>query len=260
MEKEGGIMDLSICIPSHRNKLWDKMYETITRSVKKYEWELILVSPSLPLPSLYLKNNVKYLRDFGSPCRCAQIATTLAEGRLLMWGSDDAYFIEDAIDKCVEKFDKELTHKDAICLRYYEGVGHQGKENPDSYWNAWTHADQQLKGVNKMYKLTPVGMYDTQYFRELGGWDCKFEILNVCSHDLAYRLQKNGGKIVLSPTNVMDCDWNPNTVDHYPVHAAHHLNDIPYLNELYENETDRIKIDYFNWMKSPAKWVRRFGL
>jgi hypothetical protein len=103
-------------------------------------------------------------------------------------------------------------------------------------------------------------MYKLNYFRELGGFDCRWEHLNMNTHDLAFRAQRDGSKFHFSPNLVLTCDWNPGEGDHVPVQMAYHANDAPLFREVYmQDQSERIKIDYQNWMKSDPVWKRRFG-
>jgi len=251
--------DISICMPAHRTRLWQGLYESALRSVGRYKWQMILVGPTEPDSYFSDKRNFKFVKDFGTPARCAQIATALAEGEYMMWGSDDGFFVENAIKECID-LHKTLKTEDVVCVRYSEGENHSGKMPPDNYWKAWTHPDQRLPGIPEDYVCVPVGMYKTRFFRWLGGWDCRFEHLNMCCHDLAFRAQRKGGQVHLSPGLVMNCDWNPGRGDHIPVQQAYHANDAPLFTSIYAtDQSDRIQIPYFNWMDSPPVWVRRFG-
>jgi hypothetical protein len=103
-------------------------------------------------------------------------------------------------------------------------------------------------------------MYKLNYFRELGGFDCRWEHLNMNTHDLAFRAQRDGSKFHFSPNLVLTCDWNPGEGDHIPVQHAYHMNDAPLFREVYmKDQSERIHIDYYNWMKSDPVWKRRFG-
>ena len=209
--------DVSICLPAHRTQLWQRLYESAVEAVGPYSWEMILVGPNNPPPFFDDKKNFKFLKDFGTPSRCAQIATMLAEGEFMMWGSDDGYFLKNSIRECIS-LKKNLDRKDVVIIRYAEGRDYSGKSPPDEYWKAWTHPDLRLPGVPEDYMITLLSMFSLDYFRELGGWDCRFEHLNMNCHDLSL------------------------------------------FQELYsEDQSDRIKLDYFNWTKSPAVWARRFG-
>jgi hypothetical protein len=111
--------------------------------------------------------------------------------------------------------------------------------------------------------IAPVGMYHLDYFKELGGWDCRFEHLNMCNHDLAFRLQNDGGKLILSPVEVLQCSWVPwNGGDGswIPIKRAFFEVDLPLLTSIYStNQSNRIKIDFDNWKSAPCKWEKRFG-
>ena len=80
-----------------------------------------------------------------------------------------------------------------------------------------------------MYKLD-------KYFRKLGGFDCRWEHLNMNTHDLAFRAQRDGSKFHFSPNLVLTCDWNPNEGDHIPVQAAYHANDAPLFQQVYRED------------------------
>ncbi len=251
--------DLSICMPAHRSHMWEEMYNSVISSIGEYSWEMILVGPNEPTSFFDDKKNFRFIKDYGHPARCAQIATMFAQGEFMMWGSDDGTFQENAIKECLD-LRKELKSEDVICIRYSEGENYSGTLPPDDYWLAWTHPDQRLPGIPKDYVCAPVGMYRTKFFQWLGGWDCRFEHLNMCCHDLAFRAQRKGGKVVLSPSLVLACDWNPGRGDHIPVQNAYHANDAPLFANLYKTkQDDRIQIPYLNWMNADPVWKRRFG-
>lgn len=259
--------DISICLPGHRVGLWEKFYNSIGPAIGPYTWELIMVGPNDPPNSLTEKRNFKFFKDFGHPARCAQIATTLAEGKLMMWGSDDGYYMPNSIKECIE-LHREKEDKDVIVVRYAEGRNFSGTGMPDDYWvakhpdgswsNCWPE-HQRVLGIQDDWMIAPVGLYNLEYFRNLGGWDCRFEHLNMCCHDLTFRAQNLGSRVYLSPSLVLNCDWNPNEGDHIPVHNAYHENDLPLFVDLYsKDQSDRTKISYFNWTAADSIWRRRF--
>jgi hypothetical protein len=228
---------LSICLPAIRTHLWENFYQSIVSSVGEHSWQLIMVGPNDPPPFFNDKTNFKYIKDYGSPSRCGLIAASIAEGELMMWGSDDGIFTNNSIAACIEK----PMHHD--------------------YWMA--HHHPTLRVVPEHYKILMVGMFKLEYFRELGGWDCRFEHLNMNTHDLSFRLQNDGGKIYESDMYVCNHDWNPNQGDHIPVQQAYEQNDLALFQQIYKEPNSYlerpIKIDYFNWNKSPTIWRRRFG-
>ena len=174
----------------------------------------------------------------------------------MTWASDDGVFIEDSLDKCVSIMD-EGTNKDAVIIRYREG----GNSPPDDYFRAHHHEDLRLPGVPESYKIAPVGMYNTSMFIELGGWDCRFEHLNMCCHDLAFRFQNMGGNFHISPTDVLDCTWDVHCEEWQPVGEAYRENDSILWKEMYsQDQSKRVNIDYNNWIQAPAIWRRRFKI
>ena len=249
---------LSICLPAHRTHLWEQFYNSAVESIgDEYSWELIMVGPHDPPSFFKEEKNFKFVKDYGTPTRCAQIATSIAEGELMMWGSDDGIYTPNSIKECVEMHDS-LSYKDVVAIRYTEGRNYKGAPMHPAYWMA--HHHPTLRVCPPHFRIVLLGMFKLKYFRELGGWDCRFEHLNMNCHDLAFRVQHDGGTIHMSPNIVSNHDWNPNEGDHIPVQEAYDQNDLALFNELYgSDQSERIKIDYFNWTSSPRVWTRRFG-
>ena len=251
---------LSICLPAFRTHLWEDFYNSVHASIgQEYTWEVVMVGPNDPPPFFSDKRNFKFLKDYGSPSRCAQMATTAADGELMMWGSDDGLFVENTIDKAIKLHDV-IGRKDVVALRYTEGENHKGGPMHREYWTAWHHPT--LRVVPKHYKIILLGMFKLDYFREIGGWDCRFEHLNMNTHDLSFRVQNDGGVIHESPEIVCTHDWSPNIYegDHAPVQYAYDQNDLPLFQSIYLSDQLReTKINYDNWMDSPKVWKRRFG-
>jgi len=251
--------DLSIIIPGIRTEKWQEVYDSCVSSCGDMPFELITVGPSPTPEFLRDADNYRHIQDYGAPARSAQIGTMFAQGEIMTWGSDDGIFTKDSLKKSVELL-KSLTRDDGIIIRYSEGVNRSGTMPDDSYWVARTHADQRLPGVLETFRIAPVGMYYLDRFRSLGGWDCRFEHLNMCCHDLAFRIQKSGGKLELSPDLVHVCDFTPGTELQVPVQRAYNENDLPLFQAMYsEYDPNRIKIDYNNWAETPSVWSKRFS-
>ena len=254
-------VELSVIIPSIRVENLTKIYFFLEKAIEPYSFELIVVGPYAIPDELWNKENIKEIKDFGSPSRCVQLASSIADGKYMMWLSDDLTFLTpQSLSQCIQLFESnKISDKDAVCLRYFEGEG--VNEFAENYWYAWTHEDQRLAGINKEWKIAPLGMYNTSYFRELGGLDCiHYEHINMCTHDLAFRLQQNGGKIHLSPQSIARFYWSWPGPDAKPIQDAYFLNDKSAYKEMYnKDQSDRIKIDYWNWTQVDNKWKRRFG-
>ena len=105
-------------------------------------------------------------------------------------------------------------------------------------------------------------MYYLDYYRELGGIDCRFEHVNMNCNDLAFRVQTNGGVIYASPDIVITQTNIPTkNNDRTPVEDAYHENDYPLFHSIYSQPSgakNRIKIDYDNWRQASPVWERRF--
>ena len=252
--------DLSVCLPGHRTHLWERLYNSIQSSIGPYSWELIMVGPNEPPPFFSDKDNFKFLKDYGSPARCFQISTLLAEGRLITWGSDDGYYTPGGLENCVQKFDR-LGEKDIVIVKHAEGVNHTGKCQHPDFWRAWHHPPLRLSGIPEDFYIILNGMLHTSYYRQLGGMDCKYENYNMNLHDFAFRAQRCGTKMHFSDIDpVLNCDWNPNQGDHTPVAEAHTQHDMPlFVEEFSKDQSNRKTIDLFNCFDQPTRWIRRFG-
>ena len=167
--------DISICMPAIRTHLWERLYESTKEATGPYSWEMIMVGPNEPPGSLKSKENFKFFKDFGHPARCAQIATMLAEGELMMWASDDGYFMPNSIRECIN-LHREKKEEDVIVIRHAEGRNFSGDGMPDDYWVA-KHPDgswsnywpdhQRVSKIKDDRMIAPVGLYNLEYFREL---------------------------------------------------------------------------------------------
>lgn len=250
--------DLSIILPGIRPHNWEKLYNSVVESIGPYSFEMIAIGPNDPPEIFKDKENFKFLKDFGCPSRCVQLGSTFAKSRYIAWMSDDGLYQPNTLEQCIQLFDSQLFPKDGMTLRYKEGEGDD--TYPDDYWKARHHADQRIPGIKEDYRIAPLGMYNTDHFRWIGGLDCSFEHINMCTHDLAFRTQNNGGKIVLSPGLVARFYWSWITEDAGPVQQAYFQNDAPLFNKMWsQDQSQRIRIDYDNWKNSPEKWKRRFG-
>ena len=258
--------DLTILIPAFRVPLWETLYNSIFEACKKYEWELLLVSPFDLPPELADKENVSLLKDYGNVVRCVQRGVLAAKGKLFFLTVDDCVFAKDSIDLAMDKYNSTCDYKDAIAMLYGEG----GDMSPKEYWSVEgppgrpdIAAPLNLPGIDRSWRIANQCLMSKEYFIELGGLDVmNFEYLDKPIHDFMFRLQRSGGKIHFSPTHVCIAAHLPRlSGDHSPVHHAYHR-DIPYFNMLYSIETvykNRIKLDYDSYKQSSPIWKRRFA-
>jgi hypothetical protein len=245
--------DLSVIVPSLRVHLLQDLLDSIQTSVAPYTFELIVVGPFYPPKDTEVISNIKFIKDYGCPSRCVQMGSTLVEGKLLTWTSDDCIYEPGKLAECIEYLYKK-DMRDGLVVRYSEG----GNFPDDNYWKSWTHRDQQLPGISKDYFCCPVGMFYRQFYNTIGGLDCRFEHVNMNGHDLAIRLQKNGGKMYLSPSFVMHATFENHLDFHRPLDRAHQQNDAPLFAQIYSQECpDRIYIPSTTWMDAETVWTKR---
>lgn len=258
--------DLSIILPSIRPQWLNQVYNSINAACNKYSFELIVISPYHLPDELQSLSNVKYIKDFGCPARCGQIGASLAEGELITWGSDDGLWQENSLNECIELLHSK-TQKDGIIIRYSEGVNYSGRIPPDNYWKFWTHPDTQFECIPKDWNNCPVGMYYYNKFYELGGFDTRYEHLNMNCHQLAFLIQLEGGKFYQSPNLVINCNQFPNfEFDHRPIEEAYWNNDKDVFYNTFSNKEiynirdniifGRTKFDA--WKLVDSIWKRRF--
>jgi hypothetical protein len=245
---------LSIILPSVRD---------ISRFVASIDdalaepYELIVVSPEhKDIPWTQHQVQAKCVVDKGSPSRCLQRGISLAEGPVFTWGTDDGVYLPTVLRNTVQEL-RGYPKKDGMIVMYTEqGPGAFTGANPD-YYVSKNHEANRQPGINPEWKIAPVGMFYTDYFREIGGIDCRFEHINMNIHDFVYRLQKDGGELHYSDGVAMHCDSNNWGPEHRILDDAYNLNDLPLFKSLYVDDSREVKIDFDNWKESPEVW-RRF--
>jgi hypothetical protein len=259
MNNEKNKIDLSIILPSIHPENWSKIYNGIIKSAVKLRFELIAIGPFFPTKEFENVSNFRFIRDFGSPARCLQMASSLAEGRNLTWCSDDCILFENSLFDAVTLFDQK-REIDGMTMLYSEGPNFTGDQHlHPEYWIARTHADNHLPGIKEGWKAAPLFMYKTEYFRQLGGLDCRFEHVNMNTHDLAFKVQDLGGEMFSSPSRIYAANWSPWTED-VPMKKAYEENDLPLYQSIF-NDPDAIKkrdVKFDNWKNSEQLWKRRF--
>lgn len=255
--------DISILMPAIRTHMWEAMYNSILSSCKRYKFELVLISPFELPEELKHFDNIKLIKDFGCPSRCAQLGIEHCEGELLYHCVDDAIFLEDAIDLSIDLYKQKCTRKDVVNMRYREGGDFSGQTWNVNFWYAHYHEELRQKGIPSNFKISLHHLMSLEYFKELGGWDCRFEYINHSLHDLMFRVQEDGGSLYESPVDATNCNhYIGRTVDHAAIHDAQTYYDAPKFFEMYGHKEhaarDRIHIDLDNWKQQPDYWERRF--
>lgn len=281
------MIDLSIIIPSIRPEKWKEIYDSVESSVVPYSYEVIFIGPyAKEIPNL---PDIKTIVDYGCPSRCVQIASIVAAGRYMTWGSDDGTYQPGALGECITLLDEHITIpsydeltitpyanlNDEVIVKYVEGLNNDptlfedGDKNPHyrgphpeaklGYWHYHFHDATRFDSFPIDMRTAPLGMLSTKLFKTLGGFDCRMQHINMTCHDLSIRLQKYDGKLLVSPNFVLKCDFDPNN---NKVWGAHHEVDFPLFKSLYETPevaiNRQIRIDFNNWMDAEPFWARRW--
>jgi hypothetical protein len=256
---------LSVVIPGIRLENWNRLFYELVGSFGGSQFEMIFVGPFIPASDMGHKGVAfRYIQDYGSPARCFQLGSTVAQGKYIAFVSDDGHLPANGFKEAVNVLD-QARDIDGMTLLYSEGPGFSGTQHlTPQYFDAWHHTSLQLPLVNKEWRIAPHFMYRLDYFRELGGLDCRWEHVNMNTHDLAFRVQRCGGKMIPSPSRVLAVDWAPwppPGQPKIPLQAAFEENDNPLFQQIYGGNLEpNIRINYDNWREAPAIWGRRFKL
>ena len=261
---------LSIILPGIRTSKWKKFYDSILTSFSD-SFEVVIVSPYDLPDSLKDYDNIKLIKDFGSPARCQQIGLVNCEGEFVTWGADDGWFYEQSLDKALAHwYANAKSDKDIVTCKYFEGEKNQQgilhstgttELSKDYYYKINHAAGLRSCFIPDDYWILNIGIAKTSYVIELGGWDSSFEATAVSHTDFAVRSQRDGSKYFMLPTPIFACDHMPGTSgDHAPIHYAHIMNDEPLFKKIYNSSScmDRIKIELDSWKSAPSIWKRRF--
>jgi hypothetical protein len=252
---------LSIILPGIRTKNWEKFYQSILNSFSD-TFELIIISPYNLPKSLKGLDNVSIYHDYGSPSRCQQIGLIHSKGEFVTWGADDGWFLENRLDDALKFWEANATcDKDIVTCKYTEGNTFSPEMLKDDYYRI-NHANGlRSTYIPNEYWILNVGLLKTQYAKEIGGWDAKFEVTTLSHMDFAVRTQRDGSNYFMLEAPIFACDHMPGTEgDHAPVHYSHVEYAEPLFRETYNNSSSekRVKIELNNWEKTPEIWKRRF--
>ena len=250
--------DLSICLAAIRKDNWNKLYESILTSIGPYTFELIFCGPHAELPDeLKGISDIKCIVDFGAPTRAQQIACIAAKGEYMYYAADDGVFMPGKLKKCLDILKAEQSSKKVLVTHYDEG----GKNGLASY-SCNFHEPVRSPYYPDSYLVFNSVFFQTDYFKEIGGLDCRFEVCPLAFVDLGVRCHRDGIKVLLLEEVVLSCTHMPDTSgDHAPVHYAQLGHDAPLYKQIYLNPNcvGRIYIDLENWVNAPDRWLRRFG-
>jgi len=249
-------MKLSIFLAGIRTPGWKSLFDSLTRSTAREDYEFIFVSPYDLPPELQGNPKIRLIKDYGCPARCYQLGLVNSKGEYIVWVGDDGTFSPTmAIDKALDIIPKHK--KGVVTFPYSEG--HAGQQT-DAWWHLGYH--KLLAGckfIPNHYFLVMSGMMRRDYIMELGGFDCTFEHSALPCVDLSVRMQRDGAEVVLGE-KIQDLALQiGNTGDHGPIKAAH-KHDKGVLSTFYNRPEalKRIKVDPSNWQQAQDVWTRRF--
>ena len=253
--------DLSVCLAAIRKDNWPRLYNSIVGSVGDYSFELIFCGPHAELPDeLKDLENVSCIQDFGAPTRAQQLSMKNASGRYLTWTADDGWFLPYGLSECIRQLDEISSEKKCIVTQYIEG-GSDGLGDPKAgmYFMNFHEPVRSPFYPNNFLIFNSV-VLPTQYFKDLGGFDCRFEACPMAFVDFGARAQLDGIDASLVGV-IFECtQFLGPSGDHAPIHYAQLEHDQPLYASIWRSSgcLDRIEIDYDNWKRAPEVWTRRF--
>ena len=253
--------DISIVIPGIRTEHWGRIFAEIEGAIGKYKFEVIAVGPNFPPVELQNRLEFRYVQDYGSPSRAFQIGASLANGEYIAFIPDDSRVLEKGLEEAID-FLKTKNKNDGMALVYSEGPNWTGTQHIElSYWTMGFHRlHENRPDIKPEYVMAPCFLINREFYIEIGGLDCEnYYHVNMNAHDLAIRIQKNGGHFYLSPSRVFAANWDANFAQSI-LYKAYLEKDMPSFNYQWSGEgTNRYKIDFNNWKKSEVYWKLRYN-
>jgi hypothetical protein len=257
---------ISVILAGNRQEMWGKVYQSIQQSTKR-DFELVIVSPHKNLPEeLQSIDNIKHFFDKGSPSRAAQIACTLAEGKVLfVLMADDGILLPNALDVAVDKLSQVgESFKNVIVGRYLEGPNGNFKTRQPPHYYYLNYHDATRTNIPDNFLGLNNGVLYRQFFEYMGGYNCiDYEVCPLMLADFAIRAQAEGANFVLIDEILADYDWKPGaTGDHNFIFDAQTQHDEPRYKEIYNNGIYNNKLEIVrninSWKKSCPIWTRRW--
>lgn len=264
--------DISIVVPSIRPQNLIKFYNSAEKACKSYSFEVVIPSPYLIPEELLRKENVKFIHTYANPTISFQIAALHSNAEFIYNTTDDGLIQENVLDQAIKTFGSNLLYdNDMINMTYVEDVldpvtlelkvGKEVRKFPAHYWLAGAYKEYDQPGINPKWWLCPHFFMKLDYFLKIGGFDCGYEYSNHALHDLAFRVQAEGGRVFQFPEIAFLCSHlEGKTGDHGPVNDAQLGPDTERFNKNYSKllTLDRINLNYNDWKNYPNIWIRRF--
>jgi hypothetical protein len=255
-------MKLTVIVPGIRPGNWLRLYNSIAKAFTRGAWEMLIISPYALPRGLEGKENVRIIKDYGTPIRAQQIGLVSSQGEYISWAADDGYYYPGSLDLAFASLEGK-DYKTLVVGKYYEG-----SENPfmnsRKYYQINTHDGSRSRFIHNDCLMVMVGVVSRQLLIELGGWDAVlFEVCPMAYNDLSVRLFNYGAEFIFQQEIMFRCSHMPGHLgDHGPIHDAQVDFDEPMFRKIYNDpkSVERVSIDLDNWKKSPERWVRRFGV
>jgi hypothetical protein len=161
------------------------MYKSLERN--DIDWEMIMcgsVKGDSPGPKFrHIYSNVK-------PAQCYEISFRAAQGELLSWTADDATYPPNALDEVYKFYKIFNSNKLVVAFRTIE----DGRDITEGH---------RLRGRDPgAPRMAPFGVMNTEFFRELGGYDRRF-ICGQSENDVVMRAYEAGGRLEIAPVSVL---------------------------------------------------------
>jgi len=280
-------VDLTVILTGIHTEDWVMFCDTLELAAVNLTYELIIIGPYPPTLEVQGRDYVRFVKSQACPNRCVQEATTMANGEYLSVACEGV-FVPSSYDNMFLMLDSHnKEHKTVISGKYVEGASTltSAKSKPaasklphfrggfypksiklhgtDEYWRIGFHAVLASEFIPNDWLTMNLHVIKTEYWKEIGGFDCQFECQAMALTDLAIRIQKDGGQIYLTNFFLMHLDHvsgvpeNPQK-GHGPVHHAQIDHDQPLYRSIYDDPSclNRV-VDYDNWKSTPDVWPRR---
>jgi len=249
-------------MPAIRQERWEKLFLSIADSLESMSnFELILVSPFNLPTKLYDIANIKLITDYGSPTRCFNLALEAAEGELVTWGADDGKYLPGKLKKVVDKLESKNNKKHIVALSQMEDKHVYDKD----FCRINKHHQLRSQFINDNFVLFPTAVMYTDFMRQVGGMDCRFQGHAMAHIDFAIRAQTLGATVEFEEDICLHLShmMGPSG-DHGPIHYSQLQEDEPLFRQTYSvDNSERIKrlgnaANVANWKAQEAVWHWRF--
>ena len=245
--------DISIVVPSIRTHLLKRLYDSLVGSITPYSFDMIIVSP-FDIDLSYMPNT-SVIKSYDKVPVCLQLGSLAAQAPLLCHVVDDCVFFDTTLARCIDLYREKCTDKDAVGLTYKENTNKMSSD----CWKVSNIGEFVHPCIDQSWKTFVQPIMSTRIYRQLGGVECCFEYSNHSHHDLAFRLQMNGGQIYHPDFIVSYAEHMPNrTGDHRPIHDSQTGVDEDLFKVMWSKPRN-ITIDLNNHLGQTGRWTRRFS-